>query len=366
MALPPVAQLSLAQPTTVSLSQGSQWLSRYQQAWQSLPALPTVQFRQQVRLSGSQTFTATLDVLARRDGSWQAWVSEGNRVRLLDSSRLKLVGQGDVLGLYTVYVTDPEALIPTVMLRMDAPAGQYQVTGAENRTLDGDPTYHLTLQGEGHLRELWLDPATYRPRQALLFLSGVWGQAYALLTFTALEEYWVPSRLQVNLGYGFWTLSGLSRRTFEGSVSLIHDYQDYQLLPETPTPRFRANQPPVDRPPQVVQPAPAPVTSAQIRPLGQDSAGNEQFSLGLGQAGQEQTPIQEGIAAFNLTRPSSRNARTQIDTLAQLRLGATVLPLYLFQFNTGEPLDPIQPGNPDFDPRQVDPFNSRPPGIRIL
>jgi len=342
-----------------------EWLSRYHQAWQSLPPLPHLQFRQQVRMSGSQSFTATLDVIARRDGSWQAWLSEGNRMRLLDSSRLEVVGQGDIFRLYSVYVSRPEALLPSVTLGLQAPPGRYQILQAEERTLEGQPVQHLTLAGEGQLRELWLDPVTALPRQALLYLSGVWGQAYAMLTFADVEGYWLPQRLRVTMGYGFWTLSGLSRRDFVGSLTIEHEYQDYQILPADPLPRFAVNAPPVDRPPVLVGSQPLQVTPSQVRSLGRDAKGNEQFSLGLG--GQDTaSPLQAQITAFNLTRPGSRNPQTQIDTLAILGLGPAQLPLYLFQFNTGEPLSPIQPGNPDFDPGKVSPFRTPPPGIRIL
>jgi len=340
------------------------WLNRYQQAWQSLSLLPHLQFRQQVRMSGSQTFTATLDVLARQDGSWQAWVSEGNRVRLLDSSRLEVVGQSDILRLYSVYVSQPEALLPSVTLNLQAPPGQYQILQTVERSLNGEPVQHLTLAGEGQLRELWLDPLTALPRQALLYLSGVWGQAYGLLTFTEVEGYWLPQRLRVNMGYGFWTLSGLSRRDFVGSLTIEHEYQDYQILPEDPLPRFAVNVPPVDRPPTVAGSRPLSITADQVRSLGRDAAGNEQFSVGLGGQSSD-SPLQEKIATFNLTRPGSRNPQTHIDTLALLGLGPSRLPIYLFQFHTGEPLSPIQPG-PQFDPRRVSPFRTPEPGIRIL
>lgn len=341
------------------------WLSRYQQAWQALPPLPHLQFRQQIRLSGSQRFTATLDVLARRDGSWQVWLSEGNRIRLLDSRRLELVPQSDIFRLYSVYVSRPEALVPHVTLALQAPPGRYQLLHAQEQTLDGQRVQHLTLSGDGQLRELWLDPQTALPRQALLYLSGVWGQAYALIRFGPVQGYWLPQSLRVNLGYGFWTLSGLSRRDFVGSLTLEQEYQDYQILPDHPLPQFQTNLPPVDSPPALAGSPVLPVTPGQVRSLGRDSAGNEQFSIGLG-GSSSTSSLQERITAFNLTRPGSRNPQTQIDTLAWLTLGSSQLPLYLFQFDTGEPLSPIQPGNPNFDPRQVSPFSTPPPGIRIL
>ena len=97
----PSADLALAQAELIS-SRGSDqdpqlWLERYNAALKQLPPLPNLQYRQQVRVEGSQTFTATLDVLRRRDGSWQAWVAEGDRVRLLDSRQLEAVNQSDLL-----------------------------------------------------------------------------------------------------------------------------------------------------------------------------------------------------------------------------------------------------------------------------
>ncbi|MDX2272081.1 MAG: hypothetical protein NW237_09055 [Cyanobacteriota bacterium] len=353
--------MAATQPT-----QGEALLKKYDSALQSLPSLPNLQYRQQVRVAGTQEFTATLDVLVRQDHSWQAWLAEGDRIRLLDSQDLTVVDQSDLLQLYSVYVSDPEALIPEVGLRLAPNQGQYRVTQVQETLLDGKPVQHLILEGEGQLRELWLDPKSALPHQALLFLSGVWGQAYALLSFAAVENYWLPQATQINLGYGFWTLEGLSRRVFRGSLTIRHDYQNYQLLPSGTSLRFLPSQPPVDRPPQVAGiPTGSTVQAGDVQSLGTDSQGNEQFTIGLTQKTGEAI-LADRINAFNLTRPAPRNALTQIDTLASLPLGENRLPIYLFQFDTERPISPIQSGNPNrqADPKEV--FAPTPPSIRII
>lgn len=93
--------LAQSDPSSLASSDPQAWLERYNAALEQLPPLPNLQYRQQVRVEGSQTFTATLDVLYRRDGSWQAWVAEGDRIRLLDSRQLEVVNQSDLLQLYS-------------------------------------------------------------------------------------------------------------------------------------------------------------------------------------------------------------------------------------------------------------------------
>ncbi|MFS8907943.1 hypothetical protein [Synechococcus sp. OH2] len=351
------------------------WLGRYNAALKQLPPLPNLQYRQQVRVEGSQTFTATLDVLRRRDGSWQAWVAEGDRIRLLDSRQLEVVNQSDLLKLYSVYVSRPEALLPSVSFELEADPSRYRVVSSERADLAGSPVQHLRLEPlqEGQLRELWLEPESGLPRQVLLFLSGVWGQAYVLMGFTAVPapqggaRYWLPESSRINVGYGFWTLEGLTRRVFRGSLAIRHDYQDYRLLPEGVQLRFLPSQPPLDAPPVVAGlPESSPsVELGEVRPLGVDERGNQQFSIGLGRRTAAETPLEDRIAAFNLTRPASRNALTQIDTLAFLPLGDSQLPIYLFQFNTGRPLSPLQGvERPRVDPNGV--FDPRPPAIKLF
>ena len=359
--LPP-AQVQAA----TQLEEGEQWFQNYQAALQDLPALPNLQYRQQVRVSGTQEFTATLDVLYRADQSWQAWLAQGDRIRLLDSEDLRIVDQSDVFELYSVYVSNPEALIPEVGFRLGGAEEDYRVTAVEQRFLNEQPLHHLTLEPEadGQLRELWLDPDTFLPHQALLFLSGVWGEAYVLIEFAPIEEYWLPETTRINLGYGFWTLEGLSRRVFRGSLSIEHQYQNYQILPEAGDLRFRATQPPVDRPPQVVGFTPAQIEAGDVRSLGTNEDGSEEFSIGLTSEGSEAL-LGDRITAFNLTRPASRDALTQIDTLARLDWVGGDLPIYLFQFDTGTPISPIQPSNTR-PPTRGDVFEEPPPAIRLF
>lgn len=370
---PALAQ-SHPSPLASSESDPQAWLERYNAALGELPPLPNLQYRQQVRVEGSQTFTATLDVLYRRDGSWQAWVAEGDRIRLLDSRQLEVVNQSDLLRLYSVYVNRPEALLPSVSFHLKADPSRYRILSSEPATLAGSPVQHLRLEPiqEGQLRELWLDPQSGLPRQVLLFLSGVWGQAYALMGFVAVpgpggERYWLPESTRINLGYGFWTLEGLNRRVFRGSLSIQHDYQDYQILPEGEELRFLPSQPPVDAPPVVagLPGSSSPIELGDVQPLGVDEQGNQQFRLGLGRRTAADTPLGDRITAFNLTRPTSRNALTQIDTLALLPLGGDQLPIYLFQFDTGRPLSPLQGvERPRVDPNEV--FAPRPPAIKLF
>lgn len=347
---------------------GEEWLARYEESWGSLPPLPNLQFRQQVRMSGTQEFTATLDVLYRQDGSWQVWLGEGDRIRLLDSRDLEVVNQSDILRMYSVYTTRPNALMPEVGFDVSAPEGRYAVQSVTEVLLSGERrAMHLVLEpsGAGQLREIWLDPETGLPHQSLLFLSGIWGQAFALLEFAAVEDYWLPSSAQINAGYGFWTLDGLSRRVLRGSLMISHEYQDYQVLPAGEELRFAASKPPVDQPPTLmgVPGESRLIQSGDVQALGANAEGNQEFSIGLGR--DELEPIDERILAFNLTRPASRNALTQIDTLASLSLGGDTLPVYLFQFDTERPLSPIQgSAAPSVDPNDV--FRERTRVIRLL
>ncbi|MEN9230573.1 MAG: hypothetical protein Q6L68_06670, partial [Thermostichus sp. DG02_5_bins_236] len=308
------------------------------------------------------------------DGSWQAWVAEGDRIRLLDSRQLEVVNQSDLLGLYSVYVNRPEALLPSVGFNLEASPSRYRLLSAELVDLAGSPAQHLRLEPiqEGQLRELWLDPESGLPRQVLLFLSGVWGQAYALIGFTAVPaeggaSYWLPESTRIHLGYGFWTLEGLTRRVFRGSLSIQHDYQEYRILPEGTQLRFVPSQPPVNELPVVagLSESTPRIELGDVRALGIDEQGNQQFSIGIGGRSAPETLLEDRIAAFNLTRPASRNVLTQIDTLAFLPLGSDQLPIYLFQFDTGRPLSPLQGlDSPKVDPNEV--FGPRPPALKLF
>ncbi len=360
----PVSAPALTAEAATQIESGTELLENYQQALRSLPPLPNLQYRQQVRVSGTQEFTATLDVLYRQDRSWQAWLAQGDRIRLLDSEELKVVNQSNVFELYSVYVSDPEALIPEVGFRLGE--ADYRVTAVDQRSLGEQPLHHLTLEpeGEGQLRELWLDPKTYLPHQALLFLSGVWGEAYVLIEFAPVENYWLPQTTRINLGYGFWTLEGLARRVFRGSLSIEHQYQSYQILPEGEELRFQVTRPPVDQPPTVVGFTPAQIEAGDVQSLGVNEVGEEEFSIGLSGESSE-VLLGDRITAFNLTRPATRDALTQIDTLARLDWIAGDLPIYLFQFDTGIPISPIQPGGSS-QPRGDDVFEDPPKAIRLF
>ncbi len=353
-------------------------LIRYDQAVRELPRLPNLQYRQQVRVEGSQEFTATIDVLQRQDGSWQAWLAQGDRIRLIDSEDLNVVSQANLLELYSVYVTDPASLIPEVGFNLRAPEQRYEVASVESKAIVSPaapqdpphPVIHLVLEpkseDQGQLRELWLDPDTTLPRQALLYLQGVWGKAYVLMNFEEIDDYWLPTHAAINLGYGFWTLEGLSRRVFRGSLSIRHEYQDYQILPDGETLRFQSSRPPVDRPPTVAGlPSESTISSGDIEFLGTEEDGNRQFSVGLRNQSSNSV-LEEEITAFNLTRPASRDALTQIDILASLGLGSRPLPVYLFQFDTDRPLSPLQPANNSskVDPKDV--FVQPPTAIKLF
>ncbi len=138
-------------------------------------------------------------------------------------------------------------------------------------------------------------------------------------------------------------------------------------MPEGTQLRFLPSQPPVDAPPVVAGlPGSAPQAElGDVRALGVDEQGNQQFSIGLGRRSSPDNSLEDRIVAFNLTRPTSRNALTQIDTLALLPLGNGQLPIYLFQFDTGRPLSPLQGvERPQVDPNEV--FAPKPPAIKLF
>ncbi len=371
------ADIGLQAATDPVLPDSDVLLQQYDQALKALPPLPNLQYRQQVKVTGAQAFTATLDVLLRQDGSWQAWLAQGDRIRLLDSKGLEIVNQSDVFKLYSVYVSEPDALMPEVGFNLLTQPHDYTVISTESKQLRSrlfpDRTHeaiHLVLEptaeGQGQLRELWLDPETALPYQALLFLTGVWGESYILLNFEPVEEHWLPTAVAVNLGYGFWTLEGLSRRVFRGTLEVRQDYQDYQILPDGEALRFLPSQPPVDTPPTVAGlPNSSRIESGDVQLLGTDENGNRQFSIGLRNQDSDSV-LTEEITAFNLTRPASRDALTQIDILATMGLGSQPLPVYLFQFDTERPLSPIQPASTRTQNHPEDVFADPPRAIKIL
>lgn len=348
-------------------------LRSYQQAIAALPALPTLQYRQQVRVSGTQSYAATLDVLYRNDGSWQAWVSEGDRARLLDSKDLQFVNEGDVGRLYSVYVGSPDELVVTGTLALSAGTQQYRAVRADVQQLGDRAVHHLVLDSNGgQLQELWLDPQTNLPLQALLGLSDRWGGASALVSFGPFEQYWMPQAIDVNLAYGFWTLSGFERRSFRGELTIRHDFQDYILLPDdAELPRFDRNQPPAGSAPAAVKTAATTERTGSTRSLGADASGTERLQVNL-QDRTSNSTLSDRIANFNLTRPSLRDPLTEIDTAMTLSMGTLSLPLYLLQFDLGQAILPSASpgrnaggaGGNRYDP--VDPGDSRQPNFTLF
>ncbi|NJK71960.1 MAG: hypothetical protein HC926_00590 [Synechococcaceae cyanobacterium SM2_3_60] len=144
-------------------------LTEYARAIANLPPLPNLQFRQQVQVTGEQDYAATLDVLYREDGSWQSWLAEGDRVRLLDSRQAAFSSGNDLLQLYSTYVDQADSLILEGTLRLDAAAGSYPEATVADAVVNEQAVHHIVLNNTtGQVRELWLDPTTFLPIQALL------------------------------------------------------------------------------------------------------------------------------------------------------------------------------------------------------
>ncbi|MEM6447293.1 MAG: hypothetical protein AAF704_12115 [Cyanobacteria bacterium P01_D01_bin.123] len=349
-------------------------LRSYQQAIAALPQLPTLQYRQQVQVSGSQSYAATLDVLYRRDSTWQAWVSEGDRARLLDSEELQFVNEGDVARLYSVYVGSPDELVVSGTLALNALGANVRATSADVHQLGDRAVNHLVLESNGgsQLQELWLDPQTHLPLQALLGISDRWGGASALVSFGAVDRYWMPQTIDVNLVYSFWTLSGLERRTFQGELAIRHDFQDYILLSDdAELPSFDQNRPPTGSAPAAVKTASTSERAGSTRAIGTDVTGQQRLQVNL-QDRTSNSSLAERITTFNLTRPSLRNPLTEIDTAMTLSMGGLSMPLYLLQFDLGQAILPSAPpgstaggaGGNRYDP--VDPTDSRQPNFTLF
>ncbi|MEO1131599.1 MAG: hypothetical protein AAFX40_02710 [Cyanobacteria bacterium J06639_1] len=358
-----------------STTQPDALLRSYQQAIAALPKLPSLQYRQQVNVSGTQSYAATLDVLQRRDGSWQAWVGEGDRTRLMDSAELQFVNEDDVAKLYTVYVSSPDELVVSGSLALNAGDKRYRAVKAEVRRLGDRAVNHLVLESDngGQLQELRLDPQTNLPVRALLGLSDRWGSAYALVSFGSVEQFWLPQTIDINLSYGFWTLSGLERRSFRGDLEIRHDFQDYILLPdEDELVSFDPNRPPAGSAPAALQATSSSTQrTSSTSVLGADASGTERLRVNL-QDSTSSSTLSERITTFNLTRPSLRDPLTEIDTSMMLSMGALSMPLYLLQFDLGQAILPSAPpgsatggsGGNRYDP--VDPTDSRQPNFKLF
>ncbi len=346
-------------------------LTEYAQAIANLPPLPNLQFRQQVQVTGEQDYAATLDVLYREDGSWQTWLAEGDRVRLLDSRRAAFSSGNDLLQLYSTYVDQADSLILEGTLRLDAAAGSYPEATVEDAVVNDQTVHHIVLNNTtGQVRELWLDPDTFLPVQALLQIRDRWGNAFALVQYAAFEDLWLPQRLDINLAYGFWTMQGLRRRTFQGELAIRHDYQNYLRLDSVPFGSAPLSFDP-QRPPTGVEPAALATTEVgEINQIGLDADGNLQFDVGLRGSGTT-SPLEQRINAFNAARPGFRNALTQFDTLVNLRWGVATLPVYLLRFDAGTSLLPFEAGNTEAEGEGLnrinpfDPTDARQPFLQL-
>ncbi len=209
------------------------------------------------------------------------------------------------------------------------------------------------------MRELWLDPDTFLPVQALLQTRDRWGNAFALVQYAAFEDLWLPQRLDINLAYGFWTLQGIRRRILQGELAIRHDYQNYQRLESVPFGSAPLSFDPQRPPTGAEPPALATTEAGDINQIGLDAEGNLQFDVGLRGTGAT-SPLEQQINAFNAARPGFRNALTQFDILINLRWGVASLPVYLLRFDAGTSLLPFEAGNTEAEGEglnRINPFD---------
>ncbi len=321
-----------------------QLLTRYHQALQSLPAPAQTHYTQQIQTSNWQESITTADFRFQEDGTWEARMLEGDKLRTLKSSQVELVDQGDRLRLYSLYIQRPEKLAPHVTIDLDTTPEAYTPVAMETRELGGKPVHYLQLKpnNKGRLRELWLDPETALPRRAKLYLSGVWGVAKMTLDFQPVETYWLPSRTRMEIDMNFWVPLGLSQRTFKGLVDIGSQYTDYQLGA------------------QAAQPIPAAPAAPQTAQSLKDKSNKNQNDAAKDSA--LGTPLEvsvstqnsssllaDRIADFNLSKPELSDPKTNINTFYTLKMGKTSLLMYLFRFNSKQPLVPLEPANTQGD-----------------
>lgn len=321
-----------------------QLLTRYHQALQSLPAPVQKHYTQQIQTSNWQESITTADFRFQEDGAWEARMLEGDKLRTLNSSQVELVDQGDRLRLYSLYIQRPEKLAPHVSVDLDATAEAYTPVVMETRELGGKPVNYLQLKpnNKGRLRELWLDPETALPRRAKLFLSGVWGVANMTLDFQPVETYWLPSRTRMEIDMNFWVPLGLSQRTFKGLVDIGSQYTDYQLGTQAGQPLPSA-------------PA-APQTAKSLKNKSEKNQNGAAKDSSLGNPLEVSVSTQSSsslladrIADFNLSKPDLSDPKTNINTFYTLKMGKTSLLMYLFRFNSKQPLVPLEPANSQGD-----------------
>lgn len=321
-----------------------QLLSRYHQALQQLPAPTQKQYTQQIQTSNWQESITTADLRFREDGNWEARMLEGDKLRTLNASQVELVEQGDRLRLYSLYLQQPDKIAPYVTIDLDATPESYTPVVVETRELGGKPVNYLQLKpkNKGRLRELWLDPETALPRRAKLYLSGVWGVANMTLDFQPVETYWLPSQTRMEIDMNFWVPLGLSQRTFKGLIDIGSRYTDYQLGAQATQPLPSA-------------PA-APQTAKSLKNKSNNNPSDSAKDSALGAPLEVSVSTQNSsslladrIADFNLSKPDLSDPKTNINTFYTLKMGKTSLLMYLFRFNSKQPLIPLEPANTQGD-----------------
>jgi hypothetical protein len=313
-----------------------QLLSRYHQAIQQLPAPTQKRYTQRIQTSNWQESIATADFRFQEDGNWEAQILEEDKLRTLNSAQVELVDQGDRFRLYSLYVQQPDRLAPHVSVDLDATPETYTPVVMETRELGGKPVNYLQLKpnNKGRLRELWLDPETALPRRAKLYLSGVWGVANMTLDFQPVETYWLPSQTRMEINMNFWVPAGLSQRTFKGLIDIGSQYTDYQLGAQAAQP---------------LPSTPSPQTAKRDKSDSQSGAAKDS-SLGAPlevsvSTQRSSSLLADRIADFNLSKPDLSDPKTHINTFYTLKMGKTSLLMYLFRFNSKQPLVPIEPAN---------------------
>ena len=343
--------------TTLTPS-GEELLQAYRDALAALPSPHTYQYRQQIAVTGSTAARNTADVLHRQDGTWQAWLYEGNRARLLDSINLQLVRQTDVAHLYNTYISNPDALAVEEIWSFNADSGAYTVDRIETVQLGDRWVHHLVLTPNegGWLQHLWLDRDRHLPVRAQLAPSTRWGDSTVTIDFGPVDRYWLPQAIYVELDYRFLSFPGLLQvRSFSGALNIEHQYQDYTFLDETnDLPSFSANRPSASGQLAAIAGAIPQTTesAAGADALGNPSSDNLQLDASLSDR-QTQTAIATRIDDYNATQPGFRNALQQFDTISQLHLGDSIIPIYLVRFGVEGSLTPVDRNRPnasDIDP----------------
>lgn len=305
---------------------GSMLFERYQAALSHLPALPNLTYRQQVDVTGRQTYRATLDGLLRQDGSWQVWVADGETMRQIDSGSLdfvidpRILGRNDLTNASSINSVERQST-EQIEIGLDSEDETYRVQSAALVSLNDQPAYHLVLGGTGQLQELWLDPSSLLPYRAQLMVSDVWGEAQVQIDFQIVEENLLPSQVIVDAIYDFRVLWV----NYHGHFRIQHQFQNYQFISTSDLPTLSLDRPPIDGFPEIVG---LPEASPDL-----DDGGTARFDLTLQQSDRE-SHFSEQIAEFNMNRPQLRDPVEYLLVLIDLRLAQQSLPLYLIEVNT--------------------------------